>query len=356
MEPMAERRKVMYLLSDYPALSETYIRTEIDAVARDHDVAIVARYEAKVRYRDHLPYAVERDRDAVCELVEDFRPDVLHTHWLAEAPMMHYVSTRTGVPFTIRTHSFDTLWGGRRGKLFNAAPGRLAAPAAPPRVRSAARLLRDELCVGVIAFPFTRTRLRKLGVPDEKLRACYPVVDVRRFHDRSPNGDGVMNCGPAMRKKAMDDFLDLAANVPERPFSLYAIDWESDELAARNANLRCPARIPGPIDHREMPAEYKKHHWLVKTADRQHRAVGWPVSVAEAQASGVGVCMANLGSDLKEYVGPGGFLFDSIAQARDIVSKPFPDDLRQASFEHARKSDIEVHRSVLTDLWASASS
>jgi hypothetical protein len=66
--------------------------------------------------------------------------------------------------------------------------------------------------------------------------------------------------------------------------------------------------------------------------------------------------MANLGSDLKEYVGPGGFLFDSIAQARDIVSKPFPDDLRQASFEHARKSDIEVHRSVLTDLWASASS
>jgi hypothetical protein len=356
MGPVAERRKVMYLLSDYPALSETYIRTEIDAIARDHDVAIVARYEANVPYRDHLPYTVERDRDAVCELVEDFRPDVLHTHWLVEAPMVHYVGTRTGVPFTVRTHSFDMLWGGRRSAVFNAVPGRMAAFAAPPQVRSAAQLLSDELCLGVIAFPFTWTRLRKLGVPDEKLRACYPVVNVRRFHDRSPNGDGVMDCGPAMRKKAMDDFLDLAEVVPERPFTLYAIDWDVDALEARNAKLHNPARIPGPIDHAEMPAEYKKQHWLVKTADAQHRTVAWPVSVAEAQASGVGVCMANLGSDLKEYVGPGGFLYDSIADARDIVAKPFPDELREASFEHAKKSDIETHRSVLTDLWPAASS
>jgi hypothetical protein len=355
MASMSERRRVMYLVCNYPSLSESYIRREIEAVARDHDVAVVARNEARVPYRDHLPYTIETDRDAVCELVEDFRPDVLHTHWLFEAPTVHHVAQRTGVPFTIRTHSYDMLWGGARGKLFNVVPGRAASPAAPPRVRSAARLLRDDACIGAICFPFVRTRLRKLGVPDDKIRECYPVVDVGRFHDRSPNGDGVMNCGPALRKKAMDDLLDLADDTPERRFSLYAIGYTTDELVQRSAEMRHPVTIPGPIDHSKMPAEYKKHHWLVKTGDVRRRTMGWPVSIAEAQASGVGVCIANLGRDLKQYVGPGGFLFDSIAEARDIISKPFPDDLREASFEHAKKSDIAAHRSVLTDLWASAS-
>jgi glycosyltransferase involved in cell wall biosynthesis len=164
-----------------------------------------------------------------------------------------------------------------------------------------------------------------------------------------------MSCGPALRKKALDDFLDLADVMPERSFSLSAIGHTTDELVRRNANMQHPVTIPGPIDHSEMPAEYKKHSWLVKTGDFRRRSMGWPVSIAEAQASGVGVCMANLGDDLKEYVGPGGFLFDSMAEAREIISKPFPEDRRLASFEHAKKSDVATHRSVLTDLWASAS-
>jgi hypothetical protein len=341
----------MYLIQNYPALSETYIRREIESVHRDHEVAIVAKAEPVTRYDDHLPYTVEADPDAVCELVEDFRPDVLHTHWLFEAPTASYIAQRTGVPYTIRTHGFDTQWGGIRGKLFNLLPGRPFSRLAPPRMLSAARLTRDDACIGVIGFPFVCRRLEKLGVPEEKIRHCYPVVDVQRFLDYGTNGDAVMNCGPALREKAFDDFIRLAATLPDQPFTLYAFDYATDALKRDAARSAGSVTIPGPIDHDDMPAEYKKHKWLVKTGDIERRVMGWPVSIAEAQASGVGVCMANLGRDLKEYLGPGGFLFDSIAEAKAIISKPFPEELRDAGFEQAKKSDIAKHRSILIDLW-----
>jgi hypothetical protein len=86
------------------------------------------------------------------------------------------------------------------------------------------------------------------------------------------------------------------------------------------------------------------------TASRKLGTVGWPVSIAEAQSSGVGVCMPNLRPDLKDYVGPAGFLYDSIADVARIVSKPFPEELRQLGFEQARKSDVFRHKQVLINL------
>jgi glycosyltransferase involved in cell wall biosynthesis len=152
----------------------------------------------------------------------------------------------------------------------------------------------------------------------------------------------------------MEDFISLAAAVPDRRFNLYAIDHTTDELEREAKRTAGSVTIPGPIDHDDMPAEYKKHNWIVKTGDTRRRTMGWPVSIAEAQASGVGVCMANLGRDLEEYVGPAGFLFDSLAEAKSIISKPFPDELREAGFQQAQKSDIAQHRSVLIDLWRPA--
>ncbi len=78
--------------------------------------------------------------------------------------------------------------------------------------------------------------------------------------------------------------------------------------------------------------------------------VGWPMAIAEAQASGVGVCMPRIRPDLVEYVGPG-VIYDSIEELYPIVSGPVPDEMREAGFEHARRSDIAEHKHLLTDLW-----
>jgi hypothetical protein len=78
------------------------------------------------------------------------------------------------------------------------------------------------------------------------------------------------------------------------------------------------------------------------------------MAVAEAQAAGVGVCMANVRPDLREYVGDAGFLYDSLADARRIVSGPFPAEMQERGFALARRCDVSHHRAQLTALWRPA--
>lgn len=172
-----------------------------------------------------------------------------------------------------------------------------------------------------------------------------------RFHDRSANGEAVMNTGACLPKKKMEDFIELAAMTRDMKFNLYPLGFDVDKVSALNDSKGHPVEIMSPLHPNEMPFEYKKHRWLVYTASREKGTVGWPVSVAEAQASGVGACVPNLRPDLKQYVGEAGYVYESLAEARDIITKPFPEEKREMGFEHARKSDIGRHKEILTRLW-----
>jgi len=91
-----------------------------------------------------------------------------------------------------------------------------------------------------------------------------------------------------------------------------------------------------------MPAEYKRHRWLVYTASAKRNSVGWPMAIAEAQAAGVGVLMQNVRPDLADCVGPG-FLFDRLEEVERLVRGPVPEDRREAGFAHAMRSDVDGH-------------
>jgi glycosyltransferase involved in cell wall biosynthesis len=335
--------RVLYFLYHYPQISETYVKTEIEAVQDECDVRVVSLNRADVTYRHHPPFLQTDDPVRIREEIEAFRPHVLHTHWLNQIPTLAYFAgyfadrPATGpIPFTVRAHSFDVL--GSEGE----------------HVRRAAPILNSELCLGVLTFPFTRRVFAGAGVREDKVHGCYPVVNFRRFHDRSPNGRAVMNVGACLPKKQMSDFLELAARVPGREFNLYAMGYKVEELRRLNEAVGRPVNVVPPVEPEAMPAEYKKHGWLVYTAARADNTVGWPIAVAEAQASGVGVCVPNLRPDLRDYVGPAGFLYDSVSEVADIIRKDFPDELRQQGFEHAKKSDAFEHKKTLTALWQKA--
>ncbi len=346
--------RVMYIVARYPQISETYIKTELDCVQSEYETMIVGLSPADISYRNHLPFESVSEVDKICELAESFRPDVLHTHWLHQARVVSQVARATNTPFTVRTHSFDVLkqQGGKRETLRKLLGSQRSG--LTPRAQEAIATLQDDLCVGVLGFPFVHDRLVRAGVPEHKLFDCYPVMNYARFHDRSPNGNAIMNTGACMPKKKMEDFLELGRRMPERTFNLYALGYELDEIKRQNAEMGDPVNIKTPVEPDDMPREYKKHEWLVYTASRQMGTVGWPLALAEAQASGVGVCMQNIRPDLKEYVGDAGFLFDSVSDVASIVSKPFPQELRELGFEHARRSDIANHITILTDLWDEA--
>lgn len=284
-------------------------------------------------------------------------PDIAYTNHrpfrTAETP------EELGVPFTVRAHSFDTLslrrksWKGRARQMFKEVVRRQPPLERTPWFQEGLRWMRDERCLGVLAFPFTRPWHERVGAPGDKIIDCWPVVDVGSFEDRSPNGPDVMNTGVATPKKKMDDFIELATKTPGPAYRLYAMGYEIDDLRKLDRRHGGSIEFVEPIQPEQMPAEYKRHQWLVYTADFDIPTVGWPMAIAEAQAAGVGVCMPRIRPDLAEYVGPG-VLYDSIDEVSDIVTKPVPDEMRDAGFEHARRSDIARHKHLLTDLWDTA--
>ena len=330
------RPRVLCLLKAYPQLSETYIETEVSALARRFDVRV-----ATVRRPDSPGEGSARHRRwrsgfGLRLWARAWRPRVLHAHWMNQVPRLHRLAEALGTPYTVRTHSFDVL------------------DAPPDELARAAPLLNDDLCLGVLGFPFVRPLLERAGVRGDKIRDCFPVVDVARFLDRRPNGDGVMNVGACLPKNAMEDYLDLAGAVPGSRFRLYAIGYESAAIRARNAALGSPVEIVPALPHRAMPAEYKRHRWLVYTARRDPATVGWPCAVAEAQASGVGVCVPDLRPEMRDYVGDAGFVYRSLAEAAAIVREPFPDAMRERGFAVAGRADVAGHVRTLAELWRPA--
>ena len=350
------KRRVMYVLSTYPQISQTYIHAEIAALVDDHEIRVFAQHGPNLPAENSLPYEIVTDEDALLTEVENFHPDVIHTHYLHMLKKIGPLAERSGTPFTLRTHSFDVLTPRTRQRSIRGLLGDLAhtdalARYAPTPRQKAVGYINNELCLGALAFPFVRPLLERYGATGDKIIDCFPVVNYAAFYDRGENDDAVMNVGAALPKKQMKDFITLGAMCPELTFNLYAMGYDVQQLEEANRKAGDPIKIMAPVQPGDMSAEYKKHQWLVYTASFELRNVGWPMAVAEAQAAGVGVCMANIRPDLADYVGDAGFLYDSIEEVADLVRKPVPPALREAGFEQAKRSDIQSHIHLLTDLW-----
>jgi hypothetical protein len=339
--------RILYILPEYPQISETYMQVEINALCGEYEIHIISLQEPDLSYKNHHPYQRMADPARIREAVEEFRPAVIHSHWLYKhVPLIGELARQTNVPFTIRAHSFDSIWKQPSGL------GRLLGKhGVPRRIANVVPIVNDELCLGVLAFPFVRPHFERAGIRAEKIYDCHPVVDYERFHDRSPNGQAVMNGGACLPKKQMEDFLALARALPKMEFNLYAMGYQVRDLHHANGRLGNPVNIKPAVEPNDMLREYKKHRWLVYTASPETITTGWPVMIAEAQAAGVGVCMRNIRPDLKEYVGACGFLYDFIDEVSAIIAQPFPEEMRQIGFEHAKRSDIQRHKHILTDLW-----
>ena len=349
----SERPRILYLLREPPRTGETQITNEIAALENCYDL-MIAIHGCHNGPPDHSFCRSARTLEQCVELVQEFRPQILHTHSLTDLRFVGRLAEITGLPFTVRTHWCDTValrrlrWRDRVKLRIERTPP-LQQPFWP---LEAARAIESELCLGVLALPCARPWLERAGLDASKLIDCYPLVRFEQFYDRSPNGEAVMNLGTTS-EKAVPEFLHLARKVPGNAFRIYARERHPDWLRERGQSMNAGAEFIEPIRPEDMPREYKLHRWLVYTGDFDR--VGWPAAVAEAQASGVGVCMPSLRPDLAEYVGrAAGVIYDSIDELTEIVARPVPEEMRERGFAQARKSDIDGHNHLLTDLWDAA--
>jgi hypothetical protein len=264
------KKRLLFVLNEYPQISETYIASEINALWNNYEIEVLSFNKSDLTYRHSVPYhhIPHTDRRAIANLIKRFSPDIVHGHYIFLAEFLRDVSKSVGVPFTIRAHSFDIL-GVDRDKVARKADA-----------------INSPYCLGVLTFPFTVPLLESAGINRDKIQGCWPVVDVERFYDTSTNGKSVMNLGACIPKKKFEDFLRLAQQVPEKNFNLYALGYKVEEIKKTNDSMGDPVTIIPPIEPRDMPREYKKHEWLVYTACPRLATVGWPMTVAEAQAWG----------------------------------------------------------------------
>lgn len=348
-----QKRRVLYVVHEFPQISQTYIFNEILALEPDYEIRVVAIKETDIAIDTDRKAEITKSLSRIGEIIEEFKPDVLHSHYVLHGPMMLKLAERYGIPFTIRGHSFDVLSRPSRPRLFKRLGKMLRGEPEiwVPYQEHGSTTFNSPLCLGVLLFPFQRPMLEAAGVRPEKIFDCFPVVDFDLFYNREPNGDAIMNVGACIPKKKMTDFVDLAASMPDRRFNLYALGYYVEDIRKYNEAAGNPVHVIPPVQPRDMPAEYKKHQWMVYTGDYAMKSLGWPLALAEAQASGVGVCVANVRPDLRDYIGDAGYLFDNIDEVRKIVSQPVPEEIRERGFEQARKSDIRVHKKLLTDLW-----
>lgn len=327
--------KILIIVQAYAQISETYIKTEIDRLAQDHEIEIIALSVSNCPYRHRRPHIqiTPANEKNVIEYIKGFKPDIIHGHYLITTPVLLNFSRLLNVPFTVRSHSFDVL------------------ELKPEQLKSAAAIINDEHCIGMLGFPFLRKRFEMAGINPEKIVDCFPVVNYPAFLDPSPNGHSIMNVGAALPKKNMEDFLRLSTLLPGKEFNLYALGYDTENLKAANQAVGGRVNFITPVEPDDMPQHYKKHEWMVYTASAAINIVGWPLAIAEAQAAGVGVCVQKIRPDLQEYVGDAGFLFSRIEEAAEIIARPFPAVMRERGFELAKRSDINNHISLLTDLW-----
>lgn len=361
--------RILCFIVGYPKFSETYMHEEIVSLARDFEIKVLTYKAAEYPRREPYPYEVIPYPDPcpvyapiekvnqdfsnpsqveflkrVQRVIDGFKPDFLHGHYLGMGLLLRRLAERNRIPFTLRTHSMDVLSG------------------SVEKHRVLCRAANSSWCKRVLVFPGNfRNILVERGLDETKLVDCWPVINYAKFHqpERRPLTGKVMCAGPAQLKKAHEDFIDLAAMMKDSglTFDLYTQGLRRERsLIPRNYKLGQPVNLRYE-DPDQMPRVYTDHDWLVYPIHTETNTVGLPCAVAEAQASGIGVCMQEVPGRREEqlaYLGGAGFLYRDIRELPELLSRPYPDEMRDLGLSNAGKCDIEAHRGLLTEVWLSA--
>lgn len=328
--------RIMAILERYPQLSETYISTELfELEARGLLAGIVSMTAADMPLAEPLPFVISVDETNIVRMARRREVDALHTHYLQMAPLVIRVADQLGIPFTLRTHSYDVL-------------------KAPTKVLDeVCSMINASSCASVLGFPFICRRLLEHGLRADLLVESWPVIDFEKFLDQSDNANGVLNLGAALPKKNMFAYIDFALSRPDVRFSLYPVGYQTNELVEYNAHLGFPVEIHEAVQPAEMPQIYKQHRWLVYTSSLDLGTVGWPMAIPEAQASGLGVCLQSDRPDAYDLLDGAGVVFSHFREISELISRPVPTPSRERGFQVARRSDVRSHVDVLLKIWAS---
>ena len=335
--------RVLMAAWNYPLPSETYIETERRFLDSRAQTLVVAHGGPGPEVTpDHGTFVAAPSRWRLRRMLREYAPDVVHIHWGMTAGWGVQIARRAGVPWTLRTHSFDVL----------------VRPDA--EIREVAALANDSDCLAVLGFPFAKPILERAGLKAEKFTETFPVADVARFRSDGPKGEAVLSFGALQERKAVAAaaFAQLSRLVPDLDFHHHPMGHGTrDELRAQMRAIveREDGRVEirDWVPHPDMPAVWGQHRWFVYPGPL-HQGFGWPVGIVEAWAAGVGVCIQRIRPDIEQYVADAAILFDDINELPPLLKEPPDPDMLARARARAETMDIGRHGDRLLELWRAA--
>jgi glycosyltransferase involved in cell wall biosynthesis len=290
--------RALYVLWHYPQLSETYVEGEIRCLRRmGAEVAVWHEIHAVSPYVPQVPM----HSGDLAALVREYRPDVVHVHWLGYALGQGPQLAALGVPVTVRMHGFDV-----RAEPFRQL---LAAP----------------WLHRVYAFP---RQLALLDAPNPRVRAVPAAFDTSYFGPVAQKDPRlVVRAGACLPSKDIPLFFELARRLPSHRFVFAGVTV--NEFEDFPAELRRIAKeMDSPVELRfDLPREEVAaligsagiYLHTIRPPGAEHGApIGMPISIAEAMATGAWTLVRDE-PELAAYVGDAGATYRDIDEAETRV-------------------------------------
>jgi glycosyltransferase involved in cell wall biosynthesis len=291
--------RVLYVVWQYPQLSETYIESEIRCMLRWGAHVEVWR---EMQPATPHPTFVPIHEGPLADVVRRVRPDVIHVHWLGFATKSVSILAELGLPVTVRLHGFDT---------------------SPEACRA---ILDQPWILAVHAFPH---HLNLIGRSDPRLRPVPAAFDTTLFRPSdSKDRRLVLRAGSALPSKDPRLFFELANRLPDYRFVLAAITCTLEERYAeayrdmhRQMNSRCELMFD--IQHEDIVPLMQQAGIYVHTAKppgTEHGTpIGMPISIAEAMATGAYILVRDI-PELRAYVGDAGTTYRDADHAAELIA------------------------------------
>jgi len=227
-----EAPAIGYILWDWPALSQTFVLSEIRTLVElGHDVKVYWHVEpdnaAKLNF--HVDsYKVNSAEDLAQLLVEHGR-NICHTHFAYPAGTLLAwpACKQAGIRFTMFAHAVDIFHEN------NVKRNRIA------------EIVDDPLCVKLFVHgDYHRDFLRSLGVREDKIAYCFQAVEIQDFSSLvakpwPPTGLRGVFIGRFVEKKGLDILLEAAATLTDLDisFDIYGYGPLAEHIEKRISEL-----------------------------------------------------------------------------------------------------------------------
>lgn len=316
--------RILYAVDNFPVLSESYIRTEIEfAKTQGIEIAVASEKRPPVYY----PVDVDVTYGDVASTAKRWKPDVIHVHW---SNIVYRVASLE-IPVTVRGHSFE----------FD--------PDVTLRHCTNTNIKR------IFLFPHQVPLCR----PSPKISPMTAAYSPVRYWAGQTKEPMVFRVGAGLVGKDINSFIEIA-HVYKRLHSsmpckfLLAVTRPDPGFASHLINLNKmlgdPVEILFNISHEESAHLMRRASIYLRGHDPEGHLYGMPASIAEALASGCTVIVRDC-AHARSYVGTVGYFYDSNEGAALMIRQLLSDKPNIASITRAQAFRADVVLPPLLEAW-----